>query len=95
MKNPAENKIIFNMKGIVVGNGVTDWQWDGDQAYVEIAMYHGLIGTALHEEMKANNCNYYYEDYINQDSDECKALYKKFKNLTSKINIYDFYRPCY
>jgi len=45
--------------------------------------------------MKANNCNYYYEDYKNQDSDECKALYKKFKNLTSKINIYDFYRPCY
>ncbi len=53
------------MKGIIVGNGVTDWQWDGDQAYVEIAMYHGLIGTVLHDEMKANNCNYYYEDYIN------------------------------
>jgi len=24
-KNPSENKLIFNMKGIIVGNGVTDW----------------------------------------------------------------------
>lgn len=45
--------------------------------------------------MDDNNCTYYYEDYKPQDSDECKALYKKFKNLTKLINIYDFYRPCY
>lgn len=30
MKTSSPNKLIFNLKGIIVGNGVTDWQWDGD-----------------------------------------------------------------
>lgn len=49
IKNPSEDKILFNLKGILVGNGVTNWKWDGDQSYVEMAKYHGLYGTDLED----------------------------------------------
>ncbi len=57
-----ENALKFNLKGILVGNGVTNWKWDGDTTYVEMAKYHGLYGPAIWDEMAKNNCNYYYED---------------------------------
>ena len=57
------NKVPFNLKGIIVGNGVTDWQWDGDQAYVEIAPFHGLYGLELKKKMTDATCDYFYEDY--------------------------------
>jgi len=75
MNSSSENKIILNLKGIIVGNGVTNWKWDGDQAYVEIGKYHGLYGLDLAEQMTKNNCDYYYEDIQPKDSDACKSLY--------------------
>ena len=32
-----------NLKGIIVGNGVTNWKYDGTPAYVEMSYWHGLI----------------------------------------------------
>ena len=33
----AKKTFQFNLKGFLVGNGVTNWKWDGDQSYVEMA----------------------------------------------------------
>jgi carboxypeptidase C (cathepsin A) len=43
----GENVFTFNLKGIVVGNGVTNWKWDGDTTYVQMGFYNGLYGTQL------------------------------------------------
>lgn len=93
--NPTENKIHINLKGIIVGNGVTNWKWDGDQSYIEMAHYHNIYGTELLKEIRDNKCDYYYIEIDPNESDECYALYNKFKNLTSKVNVYDIYRKCY
>ena len=47
MKNSEENKLKINLKGILVGNGVTNWKWDGDTAYIEMAKTHALYGPAI------------------------------------------------
>ena len=37
----------INLKGVAIGNGVTDWRVDGDPAWIEMAWYHGLIPLKL------------------------------------------------
>jgi len=78
---PASQKI--NLKGIMVGNGVTNWEWDGDTTYVEIGYFHGLYGNPLHFQIEANNCTFLYEDIQPEDSPKCQQLYNTFVNLTT------------
>lgn len=92
---PQSNGFTFNLKGILVGNGVTNWKWDGDTAYIEMAKFHGLYGPAIWDQMAANGCNYYYEDNAPVDSAICEALYIKFQILVKDINVYDINRECY
>lgn len=42
----------------MVGNGVTNWNFDTNTAFLEMAFFHTLYDTTLHEEFKANNCNF-------------------------------------
>lgn len=66
----------------MVGNGVTNWKYDGDPAYVEMGMYYGLYGYELWELMKQENCHYYYIDVASpNDTDECLAYYDIFNKL--------------
>lgn len=32
----------FNVKGMIIGNGVTNWEWDGDTAYLDGAFPRSL-----------------------------------------------------
>jgi len=52
----------------MVGNGVTNWKWDGDQSYVEMALYHGLYGLEFKKQIDDNQCNFFYEDSTPSDS---------------------------
>jgi len=56
------------LKGFMVGNGVTNWKWDGDQSYVEMALYHGLYGLEFKKQIDDNQCNFFYEDSTPSDS---------------------------
>ena len=40
---------VPNLKGMIVGNGVTDYKYDGKPAFVPMAFYHGLIDDELYE----------------------------------------------
>lgn len=42
LSNPT-GTYLPKLKGIIVGNGVTNWKYDGTPAYVEMAYWHGLI----------------------------------------------------
>ena len=39
------------LKGIMVGNGVTDWHFDTNPAFVEMAYWHSLYDGATHKKM--------------------------------------------
>lgn len=60
--NNSANATVFkpNLKGYLVGNGVTNWKYDTTPAYVEMAYWHGLYDSDLYEAFKTNNCDFAY-----------------------------------
>lgn len=56
----ADDATVFkpNLKGFMVGNGVTNYTYDCTPAFVEMGFWHSLYDTNMHDEMIANNCDY-------------------------------------
>ena len=82
---------------MLVGNGVTNWKYDGTPSYFHMAYFHGLIDDSLYESVNAK-CDLSYYDWDNgvNLNDECKGYLKKFSQLTDNmIDIYDVYGKCY
>lgn len=77
-----DTKFKPNLKGFMVGNGVTDWKYDTTPAFVEMAYWHGLYDDETYMELK--NCDLtYFEWNYDKLSDTCKALLNRFENLIS------------
>ncbi len=48
-KNKNNNDVFKpNLVGYMVGNGVTNWKYDGTPAYVAMGYWHGLYDTDLY-----------------------------------------------
>ena len=52
----APTGYIPKLKGIMVGNGVTTWKYDGFPATFEMGYYFGLINSTIYNNVK-KNCN--------------------------------------
>lgn len=86
-----EHGTQFNLKGIIVGNGVTNYTYDCQPAYVGMGFWHALYGTDLHDKIEQYGCS-----FANlEESPECNKLRKQFYDLVEKVNVYDVYRECY
>jgi carboxypeptidase C (cathepsin A) len=84
-----------NLKGILVGNPVTDHKVDGKPMQFEMAYWYGLIDDALYHNVK-NNCNLSYWDFdAGLLSAQCKNWMNSFNSIISGINHYDFLGKCY
>jgi carboxypeptidase C (cathepsin A) len=81
----------INLKGIMVGNPMTDWDVDTIPAYVEMAWYHGLIPFSLKESIDKNNCTYRGFDQPPL-SKVCQENLDLFSNYTRWIDPLDIYR---
>ena len=92
----AEDDSVFkpNIQGFAVGNGVTNWTYDTTSAYVEMAYWHSLISTDLHDRIQAANCDF-SGPYGRNISEECGNLLDEFSTLTADINVYDIYGTCW
>ena len=55
----------LNLKGQIIGNGITNWRYDGFPAYYEMAYHHGLIDDELFD-FGREFCNFSYFEF-NQD----------------------------
>jgi hypothetical protein len=84
-------------KGIIVGNGVTNWKYDCDPAYFHIAYYHGLISDRVYNGFAAHGCDFSYIDTPIPPnlSAPCQAIYDDFQNQTSLINEYNIFGKCW
>lgn len=80
----------INLKGVAIGNGVTDWSVDCDVAYVEMAYAHGLIPLELQERILKAGCD--FSSFGEESRRECQEIYNEFSSYTRNINIYDVYR---
>jgi hypothetical protein len=84
-----------NLKGYLVGNGVTNWKYDTTPAYLEMGYWHGLYDTEMYQSLKDNQCDFSNAQWNTNITDTCNALMDRFNDLTSQINIYDIYGICY
>jgi hypothetical protein len=46
----------LNLKGFIVGNGITDWKYDTAAAYVEMGYWHGLYDLDMYDKIVENDC---------------------------------------
>ena len=92
-----ENPNVFkpNLKGMMVGNGVTNWKYDTEPAYIEMGYWHSLYDTKTHDSMKEANCDYSGLALGRNATDTCMDLYDKFAADVDKVNVYDIFGYCY
>ncbi|KAL3616297.1 Serine carboxypeptidase-like 20 [Castilleja foliolosa] len=83
-------KPTLNFKGYMVGNGVTDDEFDGN-ALVPFAHGMGLISDELFEAVDAG-CK---GNYFNSNSENCQKLLGKVYEAIKDLNFYDILEPCY
>jgi len=85
---------IPKLKGIMVGNGVTNWKYDTTPAFVKMGYWHGLYDDDLYNQIK--DCDYsYYQFDKDKVTPDCKTALDRFNTLTASINGYDVFGKCY
>lgn len=80
----------LNFKGYLIGNGVTDVNYDGN-ALVPFVHGMGLISEDLYEEVK-EACK---GNYWNATSSLCQSKLMAVHQAVSKLNRYAVLEPCY
>jgi hypothetical protein len=83
-----------NLKGFMVGNGVTNWDYDTTNAYVDMAFWHSLYEEELYNEFKRLECNF-NGPYFTKTTDACFDLLSEFDTLVQNVNVYDIFGICY
>lgn len=68
-EHKTKGDFVPNLKGFIVGNGVTNWKYDGVPAYVHMSYYFGLIDYKLYAHLtKDCDLSYYnYDEGVNLD----------------------------
>jgi len=78
----------------MVGNGVTNYKYDCEAAYIEMAYWHGLYDTELYNKIHEHNCDFSGVSFGNLTA-RCATYLIEFSQLVSDINIYDIYGTCW
>lgn len=81
----------INLQGILVGNPVTDWHVDADNAWPSFLYWHQLIDDSIYFPWVNLNCSLYY---IDQSDEACQPLADQMYDLFTEVNYYDIYREC-
>jgi len=58
MHNGNSTEPTINVKGIMVGNGVTNWTYDAEASMIDITYWHGLMPRELQMSIKEAKCDW-------------------------------------
>ena len=99
IKNKDNAKFDIPLKGIAVGNGVTNWTLDTTNALEAIGFWHNVIDLDLEDRFVEGNC-FQAEEGVDintgkRDKKMCEAAEMEFFSALAGLNIYDLYRHCY
>lgn len=72
-----DNVFKPNLKGFMVGNGVTNYDYDCTPAYVDMAYWHSLYGQDLKDKIDAANCD--FGGMPSRASKECQGYLREFQ----------------
>lgn len=81
----------INLKGMMIGNGMTHPDFDFDSALIEFFYGHGFYSIEMKKEVD-ENCGIIPPFKVNDES--CKVLVNKIKELTKDLYLEDIYREC-
>ncbi len=88
------NGTIYNLKGFAVGNGITDWHFDGEPASFEAYREFNLIPPELFDLFIKFNCT--YNSATNPVNDpRCDQFLDRVYLLIQGLTPYDVYRTVY
>lgn len=86
----------MNLRGFLVGNGVTDFMIDVEPAFPPTVYNFNIILKDLYDQFNSLDCLFTFNDVIPYDnSPECIATWAEIEILTNRLNWYDLYRPTY
>ena len=83
----VESSVKINLKGILVGNGVADWNYDTSNAMIDFAFSHHLTSYEHRQELN-KYCKLEY------DKTKCDALLDQLDAWLKNINVYDYLQKC-
>lgn len=94
--NRTENKTkIINLKGFMVGNGVTNWEYDTSPALPDTLYGFDMIPTKLIAEYDGLSCHVNFHGEISGDDEiKCGELFTNISKAIPRgiLNPYDLYR---
>ena len=87
----------YNLKGFIIGNGVTDMYLDSDSQMIESLANWNMIPSSLWDQIVANKCVFNWDklDVKVNNAPACADLYNQAMGLIEDLNIYDLYRTQY
>lgn len=89
----AQGGTKYNVKGMIVGNGATDWDYDVWPAFPDVAYNFNLISKKLLDDYNAKGCVYYFNEVRPHDGPaECDDLFNQITDSYQGLNWYDLYR---
>jgi hypothetical protein len=92
-KTTLEN---INLKGIIVVNGATHWDYDCSPSFPQTVYNFNLITKDLFDTYEGNNCFVSFNGVLHENMTViCNDTWNKINALTSGLNWYDLYRKVY
>mmetsp|Transcript_6851 Transcript_6851/g.6062 ORF Transcript_6851/g.6062 Transcript_6851/m.6062 type:complete len:141 (-) Transcript_6851:153-575(-) len=84
----------LNLKGFMVGNGVTNWNLDVTPAWLQMAYWHGFYSDELKQKLDDNDCYYQYTPFVETPSPICEEAVHEFEQSLDYIDVTYIYGPC-
>mmetsp|Transcript_6525 Transcript_6525/g.10489 ORF Transcript_6525/g.10489 Transcript_6525/m.10489 type:complete len:363 (+) Transcript_6525:42-1130(+) len=85
---------IINLKGFLVGNGATHWDYDVSPSYPQTLYGFNMISKQLFDEFNDQGCEYYFNDFrTHKGPDTCDDLWEQINAAAEDMWWYDMYRP--
>lgn len=79
---------VPNLKGFMVGNGVTDYKFDNELVLFQMTFWYGIISTETYDFIK-------YNCLVDKPPADCDNYYKDVEKALENINIYDAFGKCW
>jgi hypothetical protein len=96
--NVTKNETAWNIQGVMVGNGATDWDYDVSPVFPEVAYQFNIISGSLLSNYRSAGCEFFFNDVRNYTGpEECNGMWDEMNQILEDpdygLNWYDLFRP--
>ena len=68
----------INVKGMMIGNGVTNWTYDTQPATFNMTYWHAIMGQDMYENLTANECDFSMMNFGKVPNRTCLDIFYNF-----------------